>query len=177
MRRFAFIAAALPAFAFGQIEYTVTPDPAAGSIGVRMSFEAKAESTELRIPAWCPGYYVIQDYQKRISDFRAADPAGKPLSISASGDRAWSVKANVGTKITASYRVLGDDPALGFFAVSVKPHTVFVNGPAAFLYASGRLQEPVRPRTTTNSWTTRSSWGFSRGGDSKLRACRSKPSS
>jgi predicted metalloprotease with PDZ domain len=42
--------------------------------------------------------------------------------------------------------VLGDDPGLGFFAVSVKPHTVFINGPAAFMYLVGRLQEKVRVR-------------------------------
>lgn len=111
-----------------------------------MTLTAKAPETEVRIPAWCPGYYVLQNYQKKISDLRIADADGKPLPYSTPDERGWKIKAAAGTKLAISYRVLGDDPGLGFFAVSVKPHTVFINGPAAFLYAAGRLEEPVRIR-------------------------------
>ena len=146
MRRFAALFLLLPGLAHAQLHYTVTPEPTAQSIRVRLNLEAKGSSTEFRIPAWCPGYYVLQDYQKKISDVKVTDEKGNLLAIQNPDSRGWRVFAPAGTKLTLSYRVLGDEEGLGFFAVNVRPHTVFVNGPAAFMYPEGRLTEVVRVR-------------------------------
>ena len=144
MRRFAALFLFLPGLAQAQLNYTVTPEPSAQSIRIRLNVEAKASTTEFRIPAWCPGYYVLQDYQKKISDVRVTDEKGNVLAIQNPDSRGWRVSAPAGTKLTLSYRVLGDEEGLGFFAVNVRPHTVFVNGPAAFMYPDGRLLEPIK---------------------------------
>jgi len=144
MRRFAALFLLLPGLAHAQLNYTITPEPSAQSIRVQLKLEAKGDSTEFRIPAWCPGYYVLQDYQKKISDVKVTDEKGHVLAIQNPDSRGWRVSAPAGTKLTLSYRVLGDEEGLGFFAVNVRPHTVFVNGPAAFMYPDGRLLEPVK---------------------------------
>ncbi len=146
MRGLALFLVLLPGLALAQIEYTLTPEPAAQSIRVKATLEAKTGETEFRIPAWCPGYYVLQDYQKKISDVKVTDAQGRILATSSSDPRSWKVAAPAGTKLTLSYRVLGDDGGLGFFAVAVKPHTVFINGPAAFIYVVDRFMEAVQVR-------------------------------
>jgi len=133
-------------FASAQLQYTVTPEPAAQSIRVRLELEATSDMTEFRIPAWCPGYYVILEYQKKISDIQVTDGSGVRLPTTPVDARGWRINAPKGTKLILSYRVLGDDGGLGFFGVSVRPHTVFINGPAAFMYPTDRLKEPVKLR-------------------------------
>jgi predicted metalloprotease with PDZ domain len=106
--------------------------------------DPKAEES-FAIPAWCPGFYFIQHYEDKISDFKAVDPSGNPLKVAhSSSSRQWTVADPNGDPMTVSYRVLGDDPGLGFFGTSVLSHTAFVNGPSAFMYAAGRLQEPTK---------------------------------
>jgi len=146
MRRLFLFLALAPAAALAQLDYRVTPEPAARSIRVRLQIEAKSGETEFRIPAWCPGYYVMQEYQKKISEVKFVDEQGRSITPTTTDPRSWKVAAPAGTKLTLSYRVLGDDPGLGFFAVSVKPHTAFINGSAAFMYPVDRLLEPVTVR-------------------------------
>ncbi|HVL39665.1 MAG TPA: PDZ domain-containing protein [Fimbriimonadaceae bacterium] len=138
------ILAALPAFAQGDVHYTLTPDLPARSVRISLRLDDAKAQEELRIPAWCPGFYFIQNYQNKISDVRATDASGKELKVGKRDARAWVIENPAQGPITFSYRVLGDDGGLGFFGVSVRPHTVFVNGPAAFVYSPARMLEKQR---------------------------------
>lgn len=144
-RLFATLLAAAPVFAFAEVQYTLTPDPVAKSVRVSMSVDSDRDQVAFRIPAWSPGFYVILNYEKKLSGLRAVDGAGKPLQVMTGIDtRQWVVRNPAKGKITLSYSVLGDDPALGFFGVSVLPHTAFVHGPAAFMFVDDLLREPVK---------------------------------
>lgn len=133
---------ALPVLAPADIYYTLTPEPANKSIRVSMRMDAPAGRVTYRIPAWCPGFYFLQNYQHKISAVQVLDANNRTLNLVSDTDtRAWSVDNPAKGAITISYRVAGDDGGLGFFGVSVYPHTTFVNGPAAFMYADGRKQE------------------------------------
>lgn len=132
---------ALSAASRAQIEYSLAPDPAAGSIRVSASAAATSEITDFRIPAWCPGFYFLLDYPAKVFDAKATSGDGATLPIERPNRHTWRVRSRPGSKVTFSYRVLGDDAGLGFFGVSVKSHTAFVNGPAAFVYIEGRKEE------------------------------------
>jgi predicted metalloprotease with PDZ domain len=133
--------AVLPAFAYADIHYRLTPETAARGVRVQIQVPEAAEQVEFRIPAWCPGFYFILNYQDKISDVVATTPEGERLTIERPDPRVWRAVNPAGGPVHLSYRVLGDDPGLGFFGVSVHPHTVFVNGPAAFMYVEGRKNE------------------------------------
>lgn len=144
MNRLSLFLALLPGAASAQVRYTLTPEPENKSVRVSITAKTTAPQTAFRIPAWVPGFYVILDNQKKISDAKAFDSAGKPLTVLHEADpRQWVVKTPSPTEVTFNYRVLGDDPGLGFFAVNVRPKTAFVNGPAAFMYIEGRKEEPT----------------------------------
>lgn len=142
-RLFSFLFLGLSTCSWADIEYSIEPEPAAKTLRVSMRLDA-GEKQELRIPAWCPGFYFLQKYQEKISDVIATDEAGQRLAISRPDARAWLVSNPTKSAIRVTYRVLGDDGGLGFFNVSIRPNTAFVNGPAAFLYPSGRLEEAIK---------------------------------
>ncbi|MFY9235356.1 MAG: hypothetical protein WAO58_12965 [Fimbriimonadaceae bacterium] len=145
MRKLPLLLLALPSLAVADLHYWVRPDLPAKSIRVAVKIDDAKEREELRIPAWCPGFYFLLEYQKKISDVRATGADGAVLSVSPKpGDpRAWIVENPSQGPVTFSYSVLGDDGGLGFFGVSVKNHTTFINGPSAFVYPVGRLLEPT----------------------------------
>ncbi len=133
----------LPAFAHANLAYTLKPEPSARSIRVSLTLDQAEARQEFRIPAWCPGFYTILNYQQKMSNIRATDAKGKELTVVKSEDRLWTVDNPSKGTVTFSYSVLGDDPGLGFFKVNVRENTAFVNGPATFVFPPNRLNETV----------------------------------
>lgn len=136
----------LAGLASGEVSYFVSPEPHLGTLRVRIELSDPRPREEFRIPAWCPGFYVLRNYERKIEDVRAVDAEGRPLPIRPSDRRGWWVENPSRSQFSLSYRVRGDDAGLGFFGVRVDPSRTFVNGPAAFLYVEGRAEEPVRVR-------------------------------
>ncbi|MBI1755502.1 MAG: hypothetical protein HYR64_00150 [Fimbriimonas ginsengisoli] len=118
--------------------------PASRTLLVSITLQPKSDEVTFRIPAWCPGYYFILNYQNKLSGFSAVDPEGHPLEVEHADPRAWQVIDPGHRPITVSYRIMSDDPGLGFFGVNVRAAGAFVNGAAAFLYADGYQTEPDR---------------------------------
>lgn len=136
--------ALLPAAALSDVHYTLTAEPKSSSVRVTIAVDDPGDSESFRIPAWCPGFYFLENYQDRIADFKAVYASGDSLTIDHTQDkRQWTVADPDKKPFTVSYRVLGDDPGLGFFGTSVIAHTAFVNGPSAFMYVPGREKEPT----------------------------------
>lgn len=131
----------LPVFAHADLHYTLEPLPKAQSVRVSITMDQSNARESFRIPAWTPGMYLLMKFQDKISDVKATDPHGKVLAIEKVEGRKWVVSNPAKTPITLSYRVLGDDPGLGFFRVNVRDDKAYVNGAAAFMYADGRLLE------------------------------------
>jgi len=139
----AFAALALfPTLCLADVRYTLAPEVTSKTVRITVGVDQPGTEESFRIPAWCPGFYFLLPYQEKISDFKAVDSNGVSLKVDHSQDvREWTVSDPDKKPMVVSYRVLGDDPGLGFFGTSVLPHTAFVNGPSAFMYAVGRLKE------------------------------------
>jgi predicted metalloprotease with PDZ domain len=144
MRAFFLALLLLPALAASEVRYWLQPEPGNRSVLVQIEVADAKDKESFSIPAWSPGFYFFQNYQEKIYDLRAVAPGGEALPIERTGLRTWTVANPTRMPVRILYRVLGDDPGLGFFGVSVRPDTVFVNGPAAFMYVEGRLREPTR---------------------------------
>ncbi|MEZ0325166.1 MAG: hypothetical protein ACAH95_04620, partial [Fimbriimonas sp.] len=144
MRKFALVFACLPALAAADIHYTLAPNTRSKSIAVSISPDTPGAAEIFRIPAWCPGFYSIKNYQAKIYDVVATTSDGTALAVQKVDSRSWRVVNPNKKQITFRYMVLGDDPGLGFFAVNVRDDKVFVNGPAAFMYVDGKVTEPTR---------------------------------
>lgn len=141
--------ALLPALCAADVKYTLSPEPANRCVRVTITIDEPNSQESFRIPAWCPGFYFLLKYQDNISEFKAVDTSGASLKVDHAQDvRQWTVSDPDKKAMTVSYRVLGDDPGLGFFGTSVLPHTAFVNGPSAFMYDVDRLTEATKLKIT-----------------------------
>lgn len=140
------LAVSLGVCAFADVEYTVRPVPAAKTFAVSMTVTNPAESEKFNIPAWCPGFYFLLDYNRRISDVTALTEDGAKLKVQWSGGHSFTVSNPDKVKFNVNYRVLGNDPGLGFFRAHLRSTSGFINGPSTFMYASNHMLEPHRVR-------------------------------
>ena len=121
--------------------YTVAPDVRSTSFSVSIEIDHPNAVESFSIPGWSPGFYVMQHYEKQISNVVATqnghvDPISRPDS------RTWSVQTAAGGPLNVSYTVSAKDVGLGFFGASIKGDDAYYNGPSTYLYVSGRRTEP-----------------------------------
>ena len=135
------LAASVCATSFGDLHYSVRPVPSAKSFSMRMDITNAKETETVRIPAWCPGFYFILDYEKRLSNVKVVDPNGNDLKFRWVNSRGFTVQNPNKTPITIDYRILGNDTGLGFFRSHLRSNVGFINGASAFLYADDHLKD------------------------------------
>ena len=132
---------ALPLLSFADVKYNVRVNPAAKNLSVRMQIDGAKESETVRIPAWCPGFYFLLDYEKALFDVNAVNLAGKKLATKKLDSRAIQISNPTKEPIVITYRIQGLDTGLGFFRTHVRATSAFINGPSAFLYADDHMTE------------------------------------
>ena len=132
----------IPALAAADVHYTLQPDPAGNCVHVTMKIDQAGGNPELHIPAWCPGYYTLLDYQKDVEDVRAFGSDGQALAVSHEKDsRDWKVSNPSEDAVTVRYRVKSGDPQEGFFRDYVSEDQAYANGAATYLYADEHLTD------------------------------------
>ena len=140
------LGAMICAAGFADLKYTVKPFPASKSYGIHMVITNANETETVRIPAWCPGFYFILDYEKKLSDVKVLDLDGNDLKFKWVDSRGFVVQNPKKTPITINYRILGNDQGLGFFRSHLRATMGFINGPSAFLFAQAHMTEPCELR-------------------------------
>jgi len=148
MRRICIALALAPALAAADVAYTLKPLPDKALLHVTITVPKASEVEKFRIPAWCPGFYFLLDYQKQIQNVEATDTLGNKLPVTSPEAHEWDVKSAAGGSVTLSYDVLGDDAGLGFFSDNVRADKAFANGPATFMYPVTRKEEKDSLRIT-----------------------------
>ena len=144
----AVLAAWAGSFAFGlpagpAVSFSVTlPNPASHIFHVTCRLEGLGgEILDLKMPAWMPGFYRIMDYQRFVSDFRAADGSGRPLAWEKITRNGWRIVAAGAPAVVVDYDVFGNT---SFAANNYLDETrAFIAPPGLFLYPDGRLKTPV----------------------------------
>jgi predicted metalloprotease with PDZ domain len=127
----------------GAMAFTVSmPRPESHTFHVSFRFEGvKAEIQDFLMPAWMPGFYRIMDYEKNVSNFRAADGAGRPLGWEKVTRNTWRVVCANSSAVVLDYDVYGD---VRFVAQNdLDGGRAFIAPPGMFLYPAGRTGHPV----------------------------------
>lgn len=135
------LAISFAGIASADLDFTVKPNIASKSFAVRMVITNPKRSETVRIPAWCPGFYFLLDYEKRLYDFKAVDTEGNDLKVRKVDSRGWLVQNPDEKPITITYRISGNDPGLGFFRSHLGSSEGFINGASAFMFAEDHLTD------------------------------------
>ena len=101
----------------------------------------KGEMLDFKMPAWMPGFYRILDYESNVSNFRAADSAGRALPWEKVTRNAWRVVAGNAAVVMVEYDVFGN---VNFAAQNfLDEKRAFIAPPGLFLHAAGQIRHPV----------------------------------
>ena len=136
-------AASLPAADRHSMAFTVSIlQPASHRLHVTFRCEGlKGELQDFKMPAWSPGFYGVGDYARNVSNFRAADGAGRALPFEKTARNTWRVVAGNAPAIVLDYDVYGETS----FAANtyIGEDRAYLSPSGVFLHVAGELQHPV----------------------------------
>lgn len=108
---------------------------------VEIRFRAKQPETELRLPAWRPGRYLLQNYAANIRQWSATDARRHPLAIRKSGKSSWTVSAKRGEMVVVRYRFFAGILDAG--SSYLDPSEAYFNGSNLFMMVEGQRNAPA----------------------------------
>lgn len=92
----------------------------------------KSKETEVKMPVWAPGSYLVREFAKNVNQVTAKTVDGKPLEVVKVSKNAWQVKNGKNTRFIVNYEVYS-------FELSVRTSFLdlthgFVSGSGVFMY-------------------------------------------
>lgn len=109
---------------------------------VEMQFQNPEDGpVSVRIPAWRPGRYVLQNYAKDIIRFSAADGEGAPLPVRKTDKGTWEIDAAAGQRVTVSYQAYSYVMDAG--SSYLDAHEAYINPVTLLMYIPGQELLPV----------------------------------
>ncbi|MBI1757003.1 MAG: hypothetical protein HYR64_07850 [Fimbriimonas ginsengisoli] len=117
--------------ASADVIYRVTPKFDSKTIGIEMSFARTEFDTDLQIPNWAPGAYILQNLSGGIKNLKITDEHGLTIKPTQPNGFTWRIANASSERFTATYEV----------SVETGGGTMHYGGPGAYLYLVGRKDE------------------------------------
>ena len=145
---------ALPTHAQNQnasdISFTVSmPKPWTHLLEVEMRIQVPANlnvpnESDLVMPVWTPGSYLIREYERHVQDFAATDANGHALEWAKVNKNTWRVMTNGARQWRVTYRVYANE--LTVRTNELNADHAFWNNAALLMYPDGKLSAPSTVR-------------------------------
>ncbi len=108
---------------------------------VSITFPGSPPTLEVRMSRTSPGRYALHEFAKNVYNVSATDGAGRQLTITRPNPHQWNISGHDGT-VRFRYTLFGDR-ADGTYVGIDRSHA-HLNMPAAFAWARGLINRPVR---------------------------------
>ena len=105
---------------------------------------AAAEQTNLVMPVWTPGSYLVREYERHVQDFAARDGKNRPLSWLKVNKNTWRIDARGAREISVTYRVYANELTVRTNELNDR-HAFWTNA-ALLMYVDGNLNAPATLR-------------------------------
>ena len=125
-----------------QVDYRLEiPAPAQQWVHVTMTVtHPRGARSQVALPAWTPGSYLVRDHARHIDGLRAEDLDGAPLPFARLDKQTWRIDhGRRGFRVR--YRVFADEP--GVRTSFVDDRHASLNGPSIFMYLVGQTSRPA----------------------------------
>jgi predicted metalloprotease with PDZ domain len=117
------------------------PKPAQQWVHVTMTVQRpQGLRSEVAMPAWTPGSYLVRDHARHLDGLAARDLRGRPLPLHRVDKQTWRVDHGIGG-FTLSYRVFADEAGVRTSFVDDRHATL--NGSSIFMYLVKGTTRPV----------------------------------
>ena len=108
---------------------------------VEAVLDAPGPSPVLALPVWTPGSYLVREFARHLEGIEADDGAGARLPVVRIDKHRFRVDAGGAARVRVRYRVYANDPTVR--TSHLDGAHGYWNGANLFLYAEGRVEEPV----------------------------------
>ncbi|GAB3324662.1 PDZ domain-containing protein [Hymenobacter humi] len=127
-------AQARPAAVVPTLRYTLAmPAPQTHYFEVKMELGGfPADYTDVKMPVWAPGSYLVREYSKNVEGFQARTASGQALAVEKLNKNTWRVRHPKQANFQVSYRVYA-------FELTVRTSFIdadhgYLNGTSVFMY-------------------------------------------
>jgi predicted metalloprotease with PDZ domain len=124
------------------IKYTVAmskPHTHLLEVEVRIR-QSPRPSSDLLMPVWTPGSYLIREFERHVQDFAAFDSSGQQLTWSKINKNTWRVNTSAVTEWRVAYKVYANE--LSVRTNELNSDHAFWNNAALLMYPEGALSMP-----------------------------------
>jgi predicted metalloprotease with PDZ domain len=125
------------------IAYTVSMSKPAThllEVEMRLKWQQMPDHTELKMPVWTPGSYLVREYGRHVQDFGVKNAAGTPLGWRKIDKNTWQVDSKGASEIVATYRVYSNE--LTVRTNELNDEHGFWNNGALLMFPKGQLAAP-----------------------------------
>ncbi len=125
-----------------QVAYTLEiPNPSEQWVHLSMTVaRPRGLRSQVAMPAWTPGSYLVRDHARHVDGLHAEDLAGRPLPVTRVDKQTWRIDHGL-KGFRVRYRVFADEPGVRTSHVDDRHATL--NGSSLFLYLVGETQRPA----------------------------------
>ena len=127
-----------------EIAYTVSmprPDTHLLEVELRLRWTGQTPATtDLVMPVWTPGSYLVREFERHVQDFAAEDAGGRALQWSKLNKNTWRVTTGGARELRARYRVYANELTVRTNELNDR-HAVW-NNAALLMYPDGHLAAP-----------------------------------
>lgn len=95
-----------------EISYTVSmskPWTHLLEVEMRLKAPALAEKTEILMPVWTPGSYLVREYARHVQDFAAKDTSGGALGWRKTNKNTWQIDSKGAGELVVTYKVYANE--------------------------------------------------------------------
>jgi predicted metalloprotease with PDZ domain len=131
------------ALAQPEISYTVSMSkPYTHLLEVEMRVRAQKlpAGTDLVMPVWTPGSYLVREYSKHVQDFAAKDETGRALLWRKVNKNTWRIETSGVKEFVATYSVYANE--LTVRTNELNDEHAFWTNAALLMYPAGQLKAP-----------------------------------
>ena len=136
-------AAAVPA-PTPTLRYTLSmPAPQTHYFEVKMDLgNFPAEYTDVKLPVWAPGSYLVREFAKHVESFQANTPGGQALAAEKINKNTWRVRHPKQAAFEVSYRV---------YAYELSVRTSFIDADHGYLNGSSVFMYPAENKALAST--------------------------
>ena len=108
---------------------------------VTLRFAPTGDTTDVTMPAWCPGSYLIRDYARFVRDLEVRGDDGAPRRATKVDKSTWRIESAGARELTVRYALYGHDQTVRTNHIDATH--AFLHGPATFLYPTTHRAAPI----------------------------------
>ncbi|WP_375416186.1 M61 family metallopeptidase [uncultured Hymenobacter sp.] len=110
-----------------------------------------ADYTDLKMPVWAPGSYLVREFARHVEDFKATTAGGQALAVEKINKNTWRVRHAKAADFNVSYRV---------YAFELSVRTSFLDADHGYLNGSSIFMYPAENQALGSTLTVQPAAGW-----------------